>query len=162
MLKGLISAGWDETVFKYDLSSLIGSAYVDGRPPDIEFSKSRKLIESTNSIRLWLSPIRHRGKGVFVASVSRSIDPNIDEALVYLAEDLVMARTIRRWGYVGGVGEVNRNTPRHSFANSPYWTNGNRLVLEMAQDKVPPTEVESFNWDWKGRRSAPAAAVNAH
>jgi hypothetical protein len=162
MLKALISAGWDETFFKYDLSNLIGSAYVGGRPPDIEFSKSRKLIESTNSIRLWLSPIRHRGKGVFVASVSRSTDPNIDEALNYLAEDLVMARTIRRWGYVGGVGEVSKDKPRVSFANSPYWTDGNRAVLEMTRDKVAPTEVEFFNWDWKGRRSGHSATEYAN
>lgn len=160
-LKALITAGWDETAFNYKFSNLVGSAYFHGRPPDVQFSKSRRKIDSTNLIRLWLSPIRYQGKAVLVASVSRSVDPNVDESLVYLAEDLVTAQTIARWGYVGGVGEVSRDNPRRTFANSPYWTLGNRLVLEMTEQPVEPDKVDMFDWNWKGRHTAKARDPDA-
>jgi hypothetical protein len=150
-IEALITAGWDESVSEYGFSQRFGAAFFEGREPDVQFSKSRRRIKSTNLIRLWLSPIRYRGKGVMVGSVSRSIDPDVDQALIYLAEDLVTARTIARWGYVAGVGEVPRDNPRRTFANAPYWTSGNRLVLEMSEQPVEPYRVDVFGWDWKGR-----------
>lgn len=160
-IEALIKAGWDESVFKHDIGSLFGSAYLFGRLPDVQFSKSRRRIDSTHLIRMWLSPILYQGKGVFLASISRSIDPNVDESVTYVAEDLLTARTIARWGMIEGVGEVNKDNPRRTFANKPYWTRGNRLVLQMAEEPVEPDDVTFFGWEWKGRRSVRAASTPA-
>jgi hypothetical protein len=152
-LRALVKAGWDETAFKFDMTALFGTAYFAGRLPDVQFSKTRRRVDSTNLVRLWLSPVLHRGKGVWIASVSRSIDPNVDESLVYLAEELLLARSIHRWGYVPGVGEVSKENPRNTFADSPYWTRGNRLVLELVDERIEMDEVQLFGWDWPGRRT---------
>jgi len=148
ILKAFITAGWDEAVFKRDFRSLFGAAYLYGRPPDVQFEKSRRRVDSVNLVQLWISPLRYRGKSVIVASVGRNIDPNVDEAVQYVVEDLAVAETVRRFGIVGGVGAVDRRNPRRNFAHAPYWTNGNRAVLEMSSQPVELGDIDFFDWEW--------------
>ncbi len=148
ILKAFITAGWDETAFKQDFRSLFGAAYLYGRPPDVQFQKARRRVDSVNLVQLWISPIRYRGELVVVASVGRNIDPNVDEAVQYVVEDLAVAETVRRYGVVDGVGEVSREKPRRNFANAPYWTSGNRAVLEITEQPVEISAIDFFDWDW--------------
>ncbi|MCZ6806552.1 MAG: LssY C-terminal domain-containing protein, partial [Deltaproteobacteria bacterium] len=82
----LIRAGWDETevlsfasgwrtfkaffggTYKY---SPMSALYVDGRPQDAGFQKARDTIHERNHLRLWLSPMRFRGKEVWVGTITR-------------------------------------------------------------------------------------------
>jgi len=148
ILKAFITAGWDEAVFKRDFRALFGAAYLYGRPPDVQFEKSRRRVDSVNLVQLWISPLRYRGKPVIVASVGRNIDPDVDEAMQYVIEDLAVAETVRRFGLVGGVGAVDRKSPRRNFANAPYWTSGNRAVLEISEQPVALDDIDVFDWDW--------------
>ena len=91
ILKAFVVAGWDEAAFRQDLRSLFGAAYLYGRPPDVQFQKSRRRVDSINLVRLWITPIRYRGKVVVVGSVERNIDPNVDEAAHYVVEDLAIS-----------------------------------------------------------------------
>jgi hypothetical protein len=150
-LKAFIRSGWDETAFQRDFSSLFGAAYLYGRPPDVQFQKARRRVSSVNLVRLWVSPIRYRGKVVLVGSIARSIDPNVDEAVQYVLEDLATAESVRRYGVVGGVGAVSREAPRQNFARAPYWTDGNRAVLEITEDPVRLDRIDMFEWDWQRR-----------
>ena len=75
--------------------SPISPLYVFGRPQDIGWQKARRTINERNHMRFWLSPIRFRGKKVFVGQISRDIgvkftlksptisthviDPDVDE-----------------------------------------------------------------------------------
>jgi len=148
IIKAFITAGWDEAEFRQDFRSLFGAAYLYGRPPDVQFQKSRRRVDSVNLVQLWISPIRYRGELVVVASVGRNIDPNVDEALQYVVEDLAVAETVRRYGVVDGVGKVSRKKPRRNFANAAYWTSGNRTVLEITEQPVDISAIEFFDWDW--------------
>jgi hypothetical protein len=149
-LKALLKAGWDETVFVADLSTYFRASQLYGRPPDVQFIKSRRRVKSTNKLRLWLSPIRYRGEAVAVGSIKRSIDPDTDEAALYLAEDLATAGTVKRFGFVGGVGKVPREKPKRTFADDTYWTEGKRLVLELTETPTPLDSLTIFSWDWGG------------
>ena len=148
ILKAFITAGWDQTVFEQDFRSFFGAAYLYGRPPDVQFQKSRRRVDSVNLVQLWISPIRYKGKSVVVASVGRNIDPDVDEAVQYVFEDLAVAETVGRFGIVDGVGAVSRETPRQNFANAPYWTLGNRAVLKISGQPVELQDIDFFNWDW--------------
>lgn len=150
-LKALLKAGWDETVFVADLSTYFRASQLYGRPPDVQFRKSRRRVKSTNKLRLWLSPIRYRGEAVAVGSIKRSIGADIDEAALYLAEDLATAGTVKRFGFVGGVGKVPRDKPKRTFADDTYWTEGQRLVLELTETPTPLDSLTIFSWDWGGR-----------
>ena len=148
-LKAFVQTGWDETEFQRDFRAVFGAAFLYGRTPDIQFRKSRRRVDSVNLVRLWISPIRYRGEIVIVGSVSRSIDPNIDEAAQYVVEDLATAETVRRFGRVDGVGAVSRTEPRQNFANAAYWTSGYRAVLEMTDQPVHLEEIDFFDWDYE-------------
>jgi len=146
-LKAFIRSGWDETAFQRDFSSLFGAAYLYGRPPDVQFQKARRRVDSVNLVRLWVTPIRYRGKVVVAGSVARSIDPNVDEAVQYVLEDLATGESVRRYGLAGGVGAVSREAPRQNFAHAPYWTDGNRVVLEITDAPVRLDQIDMFEWD---------------
>ena len=151
ILKAFITAGWDETVFQQNFRSVFGAAYLYGRTPDVQFLKARRRVDSVNLVQLWITPYRYQGEVVVVGSVGRNIDPNVDEAVQYVVEDLATAEMVRRYGMVDGVGAVSRKKPRQNFANAPYWTAGNRSVLAISAQPVELTEIEPFNWDWDRR-----------
>ena len=53
--------------------SPISPLYVYGRRQDTGWQKARSTINERNHMRFWLSPIRFRGKRVFVGQISRDI-----------------------------------------------------------------------------------------
>lgn len=152
VLKALINTGWDETVFLDDLSSVFGAYYLYGRQPDVQFDKPRRRIDSTMQIRLWLTPLRYNGNPISIGTIKRSVDPDIDAAAIFLAENLITAGRLKRFGYVESMDAVSKDAPRKSFGNQAYWTNGNRLILEISDTYIAPTGVKHFGWDWRNRR----------
>jgi len=151
VLKGLLKAGWDETIFLHNFESILGAKFLFTRPPDILFEKDRRRIDATNSLRLWVTPIRFNGKPVSVGSIKRSIDPNIDAAALYLFEDMAAAGSVKRFGVVDAMEPVDQANPKQTFAGDPYWTTGQRLVLEVPTSYTPMEKIDSFSWSWKGR-----------
>jgi len=147
-LGAFITAGWDETEFQQDFRSFFGAAYLYGRLPDVQFQKSRRRVDSVNLVQLWITPLRYQGELVLAGSVGRNIDPDVDEAVRYVVEDLATAEVVRRFGVVDGVGAVSRGNPRKNFARAPYWTAGNRAVLEISDQPVELSDIDFFNWDW--------------
>lgn len=150
VIGALITAGWDETVFRTTIQTLIGDAYLFGRTPDIQFEKSRGRTASKSLLRLWVSPIRYKGQSVSIGSIKRDIDPNTDAAAMYLLEDLVASGKIERFGVAGGVPPVDRATPRRTLANDPYWTRGQRIVVEVSEATRALSELDTFSWQWQG------------
>jgi hypothetical protein len=151
VLAGLLKAGWDETVFLRNFDSLLGAKFLFERPPDILFEKKRRRIDATNSLRLWVTPIRFNGKAVSVGSIKRSIDPNIDAASLYLLEDMAAAGSVKRFGIVDAMKPVDQANPKKTLGGDPYWTTGQRLVLEVPTRYTPMDEIASFGWSWEGK-----------
>ena len=118
----------------------------------MQFQKSRRRIDSVNLVRLWITPIRYQGKPVIVGSVERNIDPNVDEAGNFVVQDLATSESISRYGLVDGVGVVKRSNPRRDLFNQPYWTDGNRAVLEIAEEPVTLENIQFFDWEWGLRK----------
>jgi hypothetical protein len=58
---------------------------------------------------------------------------------------------VERYGVIDGVGAVSRENPRQDFLRSPYWTDGNRAVLEIARQPVELENIRFFSWDWSFR-----------
>jgi hypothetical protein len=154
----LIMAGWDETIFRPSLQSLFGDAYLFGRIPDVQFQKTRNRSDSKSLVRLWVTPIRYRGELVVIGSIKRDIDPNADAAALYLLEDLISVGQVQRFGKVDGVPAVERSAPSKTLTNDPYWTEGGRLVIEIAPETVALFELDTFPWRWeKDKVFQPAA-----
>jgi len=147
-LRAFLKSGWDEQFDQTTLSSVFGPTYLYGRRPDLIFEKQRRRVNSRTTVAIWLTPIRFNGTIVSAATVGRSIDPDIDEAVEYVVQDLATARTVKRYGIVRGVDAVGRDDPRRAFLDTTYWTSGERFVLETTAEETALDEVETFDWTW--------------
>ena len=125
--------------------SPVSPLYAYGRCQDLAAQKSRGTIHQRNHMRMWLTPLRFRGKTVWLGQISRDIgvkltlkfktlsthviDPDVDEARRYLVEDLAYSQALARIGFVKGVGEAGKDAPRFNLAGDPYFTDGLRAVM---------------------------------
>lgn len=125
--------------------SPVSPLYVYERPQDAAAQKARGTIHERNHLRLWLTPLRFRGKEVWLGQISRDIgvkftlksptisthviDPDVDEARTYLIEDLAYSQALAQFGFVKGVGEASKDAPRMNLVGDPYYTDGLRVVM---------------------------------
>jgi hypothetical protein len=56
---------------------------------------------------------------------------------------LVRSRTRHRV-----VGAATKDAPQRNLMNSPWWTDGDRLVVEISKTPVPLERVDFFYWGW--------------
>jgi hypothetical protein len=152
-------------------SFLFGSSYryspvsplhLFGRPQDAAFQKARRNINQRNHLRLWLAPLRHDGQKVWIGQISRdigvrfttsawnltthAIDPDVDAERWYLTQDLAGVNALSKFGLVGGVGVSTMTEPRVNAGGDPYFTDGLRVVLFIASEPVPITDIEWLEW----------------
>lgn len=172
----VLRAGWDETEavsaasgFKTAVSFVSGSEYryspvsnlyALGRKQDIALQKIRSNINQRNHFRIWLAPITFENEPVWLAQISRDIgvrftkktitthkiDPDVDETREFLFENLVYSQVVKRFAYVGGVGEAPIDAPRGNLTGDPYFTDGLRVVMWLSKDLTAIEDVVYENW----------------
>ena len=181
-------ATWIGSINKMITSALTGERYryapvsplyLYGRPQDLALQKARDNIHQRNHLRLWLSPLRYRGKHVWAGQISRDIgsrltihspyltthkiDPDVDEARIALAEDMAYSQALSELGFVKGVGAASKDNPRGNLTTDPYYTDGLRLVLAFERAPKSLTEIDFLQWEklspagatWPPARSTP-------
>jgi hypothetical protein len=79
--------------------------------------------------------------------VTHKIDPDIDEAMYALMEDLVYSQQLAKTGWVKGVGAATRSKPRHNLTGDPYFIAGLRAVLMFDRRPHSFKEIQSFEWE---------------
>jgi len=142
--------------------SPMSALYFYGRPQDVGLQKARQTVDERNHLRLWLSPMRYEGMPVYVGQISRDIgvklttksptltthevDPDVDEARDYLMQDLLESQKVAKFGFVEGVGKAEMKNPRYNLTDSPYWTDGWRVVFVFSEEVIALDEVEVFDW----------------
>lgn len=143
--------------------SPVSPLYLYGRKQDFAAQKPRHTVHQRNHFRAWLSPMRYQGKSVWVGQISRDIgvrftmktwppvthkiDPDVDEAMYALIEDLISSQQLAKGGYVKGVGAATRSKPRHNLTGDPYYTDGYRAVLVFDRRPHSFGEIQSFDWE---------------
>ena len=141
----------------------VSDLYMFGRVQDFALQKARDNIHQRNHLRLWLSPMRHHGKQVWVGQISRDIgsrltihsptltthkiDPDVDEARSALAQDMAYSQNLVKIGYVKGVGTAPKSTPRGNLTTDPYYTDGLRVVLVFDRQPTSLDAVEFYPWE---------------
>ncbi|MFV8819857.1 LssY C-terminal domain-containing protein [Haliea sp. E17] len=172
-------AGWDETETIYGSSLLktaasaiggeryryspVSALYVFGRPQDVALQRARSSINERNHLRIWLTPLVHEGKPVWIGQISRDIgvhftwrtitthkiDPDVDETREFLLEDMGYSQSLVQFGYVGGVGAAAYDEPRGNLTGDPYFTDGRRMVMWLsgsptALDEIVPLDLSPY------------------
>ncbi len=143
--------------------SPVSPLYLYGRQQDFAGQKPRHTVHERNHLRAWLSPMRYRGIPVWIGQISRDIgvrftlktwppvthkiDPDVDEAMYALIEDLIYSQQLAKVGYVKGVGAATRSKPRQNLTGDPYFTNGYRAVLVFDRRPRSFVEIEKFDWE---------------
>ena len=156
--------------------SPVSPLYLFGRQQDFAGQKPRHTVHQRNHLRVWLSPIRYHGKLVWIGQISRDIgvrftfktwppvthkiDPDVDEAVYALLEDLVYSQQVGKAGWVKGVGAASRSKPRENLTGDPYFTAGYRLVI--AFDDRPHSYAEIEYWDWESPVSIQLKRLETH
>jgi len=142
--------------------SPMSALYFYGRPQDVGLQKARQTVDERNHLRLWLSPMRYKGMPVYVGQISRDIgvkltrksptwttheiDPDVDEARDYLIQDLLESQKVAKIGLVEGVGKADPENPRFNLTDSPYWTDGWRVVFVLSEAQTALDELDFFDW----------------
>ena len=143
--------------------SPMSALYFYGRPQDVGLQKARQTVDERNHLRLWLSPMRYKGMPVYIGQISRDIgvklttksptltthevDPDVDEARDYLIQDLLESQKVAKIGLVTGVGQADPENPRYNLTDSPYWTDGLRVVFVFSEEQTALDELEFFDWE---------------
>jgi hypothetical protein len=160
---------WSGAIMRTVTSALSGERYVNapvsdlylfGRAQDLALQKARDTVHQRNHLRLWLSPMRYRGKSVWVGQISRDIgvrftfhsptftthkiDPDVDEARTALAEDMAYSQNLAKIGFVKGVGAALQSAPRENLTTDPYYTDGYRQLLIFDQHPSSLSEIDLF------------------
>jgi len=142
--------------------SPVSRLFYFGRGQDLALQKVRGTIHQRNHLRLWRAPLSFQGKDVWVGQISRDIgvrftwsspilvthkiDPDVDEARDYLVQDMIASGFLQSLGYVEGVGAASRDTPRSNLTGDPYFTDGLRAVMFIANEPVPSDQITLIEW----------------
>jgi hypothetical protein len=140
--------------------SPVSPLFVDGRMQDLALQKARASINERIHLRLWSTELSYRQQPVWIGQISRDIgvrftpktwnltthriDPDVDEARDYVMDYLLEQRRVSGFGYVGGVEAAPEAAPRHNLTGDPYFTDGKRAVLLLAESKADP---EYLDWE---------------
>jgi hypothetical protein len=136
--------------------SPVSALSVFGRAQDAALQRARSSINERNHLRIWLTPLRHEGKPVWISQISRDIgvhftrrtitthkiDPGVDETREFLLEDMAYARALLKFGYVGGAGVAPYAKPRGNLTGDPYFTDGQRVVMWISGEPTAFDELE--------------------
>ncbi len=134
----------------------------EGRKQDVALQKARSTIHERNHLRLWLAPFTCEGRYVMVGQISRDIglrfsfrapgfvthkiDPETDEARNYLTQEMILSGSVRQVAWVAGVGEYTQEKPGRNLTGDPWFTDGNRVVLFLSREEIPPDEIHFLDW----------------
>lgn len=153
-----------------------------GRPPDAIFTQSREDGNEKIYLQLWLAPWLVDSDPVWLGQVfywsednspfaalmdadeknylqfqaffvRESAAADLDSAQSYLFQDFWYSGSLRKVGYVSGVGKATLDEPLISFGGNAYFTEGLRVVVFLSETPVALDEGE-FLYLLKGAVSA--------
>jgi len=154
----------------------VSSLYAFGRKQDLALQRARSSIAQRNHMRLWLAPVTFQGRPVWVGQISRDIgvkftdksvtftthviDPAVDEAREYFLQSLLTRESVQRFGFVKAMNPAPVDRPRENLTDDPYFTDGLRLVVLLADEPVPPERARNLHWEEAAGPIAPQQGVD--
>ena len=158
--RALLRGGWQETAANSLDTALARTHRYKGRKPDGTFQKSRPDGSERKELRVWLTPLLVDGQRVWLGQVSYDmggnvgstsfedyhIDPDIDDARMFLMQNFWYNQSLAKLGFVAGGPVSNISTPKQSFNGSEYFTDGIRVVLFVSENPIALDDTVLLNW----------------
>ena len=159
--RGLLRSDWQETPAGGSETALARQHYYRGRIPDGTFHKSRPDGSERKELRIWLSPMHVEGRPVWLAQASYDmsgangegaftsyqIDPDIDDARMYVMQTFWYSQSLAKLGLSSGVPPASIDEPSRNFLGNSYFTDGNRVVMFVIETPVAMDETEILEWE---------------
>ena len=114
--------------------------------------KTRDTTHATIALVLWITHLRFEGSRVWIGSISRDVDSDVDGARTYLGEDFLVAQVVSALGMTPGVGVVSPDNPRQTAAFMDYHTDGDRLVMALSLDPVQFEDIDVYGFEERRER----------
>jgi hypothetical protein len=169
--RSLLRGQWLETAAKSKNETRAREQRYLGRQPDAIFSKVREDGNERIQLHLWLAPWTVASEPVWLGQVfywtltdnsiagfaggqrfadtklssffaRESTMADIDGAQRYLFQDFWYGGSLRKVGYVYGVGEASVENPREAAGGALYFTKGKRVVIFLSESAVGLDEGE--------------------
>lgn len=167
--RAMLRGGWLETSAAEGVADRPREQRYRGRQPDVIFTKARHDGDERIQIHLWLSPWSLQRKPVWVGTVfyftasamgidlrefdflpealvefaaRESVLADVDGAQAFLFQNFWYNGSLKRVGYVDGVGAASVEEPKSVFGGVAYFTSGRRLVLQLSEDPTDVAEIE--------------------
>lgn len=159
--RALLRGRWQETEIDDPQTAVSRTHRLYGRRPDGIFQKTRPDGSERKQLRLWASPILFGDVPVWVGQISYElggatrarastnfrIDPDIDDARMYLLQNFWYGQSLSAMGFVKGVSAIPIDAPAQDFTGAEYFTDGLRVVLFVSEDPVAMDEVDVLAWE---------------
>ncbi len=159
--RALLRGGWHETRAGSALTRLARTHYFRGRSPDGTFHIARPDGSERKELRLWRAPmiidedpvwLGHLSYDMSGALVSGDLedytmDPDLDDARMFLVQNFWYHQSLRAFGMAGGVPARTIDAPGENFHGAKYFTDGLRAVLLVSEEPVAMDETEILSWE---------------
>ena len=148
--------------YRYEV---LNPRYAFGHAQDISGRKlNPKYTEAqAHTFRVWRTPIRYRGKPVWVGQtglrlggrfrenapeeVTLPLDPYIDETRYNFVQDLAYSQALTKIGHVKGGGRSQSTRTEGEAGNVHYKTDGLRAVLVFGDRPSSLASIDFFDWE---------------
>ena len=140
----------------------VSDLFVFDRRQDLAFQRARRSVSERNHMRLWLAPVRHEGRPVWLGQISRDvgvklsgrlwpptthvIDPEVAEARFFLLQNLFSSGAVARLAFVGGAPVASPDAPARNAEGDPYSSDGLRAVFFLPDHGRERTDPVYLPW----------------
>lgn len=154
LLRALLRSGWRET--SVEEAAGLEAQFLFGRQQDAIFRYESFVGDSLYELRFWKAPFRSGDDNVYagqarhfynwIGNVSR-FDADVDNARNFAIQKFLYGQAILSKGWIAGAEVVPATSFWDALFDTPYFTDGYRIVLWLSAEPVSMFEIDVRPWD---------------
>jgi hypothetical protein len=154
LLRALLRSGWRETSVQE--AAALEPQFLYGRKQDAIFRYEAVGGDSFYELRFWKAPFRTGDDEVYagqarhfyrwIGSVNR-LDADVDNARSFAAQKFLYGQTIKSVAWLSGAEVVPVTNFWDALFNTPYFTDGYRIVLWLSAEPLSTLDISVKTWD---------------
>lgn len=154
LLRALLRSGWRET--SIDEADDLPPQFLFGRHQDAIFRYETVGGDGFYELRVWKAPLRTVGDDVYVGLARhfyrwvggvKRFDADVDNARNFAAQKFLYGQAITGHAWIAGEEVVPVASFWDQLVNTPYFTDGYRLILWLSAEPVSMFEIDARAWD---------------
>jgi hypothetical protein len=154
LLRALLRSGWRET--SADEAAGLAPQFLYGRQQDAIFRYETIGGDSFYELRFWKAPFRSGEDDVYVGQARHffrligniaRLDADVDNARNFAAQKFLYGQAILSNAWVAGTEVVPATSFWDVLFNTPYFTDGYRIVLWLSSEPASMFDIDTRAWD---------------